>query len=124
VNVADSSAWIEYVIDGPNAPAFAPIIEDAPGLIVPTLTLFEVYRRITQIVDQEAAMAAAGLMLQGSVVELSATLALSAAQLSSEAGLAMADSIILATARAHSAVLWTQDAHFEGMLGVDFRARL
>jgi toxin FitB len=122
MNVVDSSAWLEYLGDGPNASAFAGAIERPSDLIVPVLTLFEVFKRTLQIADEATALEAFALMLQGRVIDLSAALALDAARLSSETGLAMADSIILATARAHDAVLWTQDAHFEGMGNVEFRA--
>ena len=62
-------------------------------------------------------------MLQGRVVELSATLAIEAARLSLDIGLAMADAIILATARAEDAVLWTKDSHFEGLDNVEFHEK-
>ncbi|GAV32260.1 MAG: type II toxin-antitoxin system VapC family toxin [Anaerosomatales bacterium] len=121
MNVVDSSAWLEYFGDGPNAAEFAPAIEDPESLVVPTLTLFEVFKRTSQIADESAALHAVGVMMQGTVVELSASLALDAARLSLASGLPMADAIILATARSHEAVLWTQDAHFDGMDGVEFR---
>jgi predicted nucleic acid-binding protein len=118
VNVVDSSAWLEYFGDGPNAAVFAEAIE-APGeLAVPTLTLFEVFKRTRQLTDETTALEVIAIMLQGRVVELSATLAIDAARLSLEIGLAMADAIILATARAEDAVLWTQDSHFEGLENV------
>jgi toxin FitB len=90
---------------------------------VPTLTLFEVFKRTCQLKDESRALDAMGVMLQGHVVELSASLAFEAARLSVDSGLAMADSIILATARSEGAVLWTQDAHFDGLDGVEFRAK-
>ena len=123
MNVVDSSAWLDYFGDGPNATEFASAIEDPESLVVPTLTLFEVFKRTSQIADETAALDAVGVMMQGTVVELSASLSLGAARLSLESGLAMADAIILATARSYEAVLWTQDAHFEGMDGVEFRPK-
>ncbi len=123
MNVVDSSAWLEYFGDGPNAEEFASAIEDTERLIVPTLIVFEVFKRTAQIADETAALDAVGVMMQGTVVELSASLSLDAARLSLESGLAMADAIILATARLHEAVLWTQDAHFDGMGGVEFRPK-
>jgi toxin FitB len=123
VNVVDSSAWLEYFADGPNAPEFANPIESTDNLVVPVLTLFEVFKRIHQLKGEATALDAIGVMLQGKVVELSSNLALDAARLSLDSGLAMADSIILATARAEDAVLWTQDAHFEGFEKVEFRAK-
>lgn len=123
MNVVDSSAWLEYFGDGPNASEFAEAIEGTDDLVVPTLTLYEVFKRTRQIADESAALEAVGVMLQGRVVDFPATLALDAARVSLDTRLAMADAIILATARAESAVLWTQDAHFEGLLGVEYRAR-
>ena len=123
MNVVDSSAWLEYFGDGPNASEFARAIE-APGeLVVPALTVFEVFKRTCQIADEASALDAIAVMLQGEVVDLNAALSLDAARISLDTGLAMADSIILATARAREAVLWTQDAHFEGLSGVEFRPK-
>ena len=121
MNVVDSSGWIEYFNDGPNASAFASTIRDLERLVVPTITMYEVYKRRAGIDKQDAADAIGGMM-QGRVVELDAVLAIEAATLSAETGLAMADAIILATARAHDAELWTQDAHFEGLPGVRYIA--
>jgi len=123
VNVVDSSAWLEYFGDGPTASDFASAIEDPQSLVVPTLTLFEVFKRTSQIADEAASLDAVAVMMQGTVVELTASLSLDAARLSLESKLAMADAIILATARSHEAVLWTQDAHFKGMDGVEYRPK-
>jgi predicted nucleic acid-binding protein len=123
VNVVDSSAWLEYFGDGPNATDFAPAIEDPDHLAVPSLTLFEVFKRSHQLRDEATALEAVAVMLQGRVVELTASLAIDAAKLSLETGLTMADSIILATARAEGAVLWTQDAHFQGLEKVEYREK-
>lgn len=123
MNVVDSSAWLEYFGDGPNASEFAAAIEAPEGLIVPTLTVFEVFKRTCQIADEASALDAIAVMLQGEVVDLNSALSLDAARISLDTGLAMADSIILATARSREAVLWTQDAHFEGLAGVEFRPK-
>ena len=123
MNVVDSSAWLEYFGDGPTASDFASAIEDPQSLVVPTLTLFEVFKRTSQIADEAASLDAVAVMMQGTVVELTASLSLDAARLSLESKLAMADAIILATARSHEAVLWTQDAHFKGMDGVEYRPK-
>jgi predicted nucleic acid-binding protein len=120
VNVADSSAWLEYLGDGPNAEKFAAAIEDPDSLVVPTIVLFEVFKRTKQLLGEAAAFEASGLLLQGNVVDLSAGLALDAAVLSAEFGLPMADSVILATAQAQEATLWTQDAHFRGFANREF----
>ena len=123
MNVVDSSAWLEYFGDGPNASEFAAAIEAPERLVVPALTVFEVFKRTSQIADEASALDAIAVMLQGDVVDLNAALSLDAARISLDTGLAMADSIILATARSREAVLWTQDAHFEGLSGVEFRPK-
>ena len=123
MNVIDSSAWLENFADGPSATDFASAIEDIDSHIVPSLTLFEVFIRILQQSDETAALRATAAMQQGQVVELDATLAINAAKLSHDLGLPLADSIILATAKAGAAVLWTQDGDFEGMSGVEFRKK-
>jgi len=123
VNVVDSSAWLEYFGDGPNAAIFAEAIESPGEMAVPTLTLFEVFKRTCQLTDETTALKAIAVMLQGQVVELSATLGIDATRLSLNTGLAMPDAIILATARAEDAVLWTQDSHFEGLDNVEFHEK-
>ena len=123
MNVVDSSAWLEYFSDGPNAADFAPAIEDVDSLVVPTLTLFEVFKRVLQQRDETAALRATAAMQQGTVVDLDATLAVNAAKLSQDLSLPLADSVIFATARARNATLWTQDADFEGMDGVEYRGK-
>ena len=120
MNIVDSSGWLEYFADGPNAEFFAPVVEDPAELIVPSVSLYEVFKRVLQQKDESQALKAVALMEQGTVVDLDAALALSAAKLSVDSELTMADSIMLATARAFNAVLWTQDADFEGMEGVRY----
>lgn len=122
MNVVDSSAWLEYFGDGPNAGEFADAISDTERLIVPAVNLFEVFKPLRLQHDLDAALYAAAHMQRGRVVDLDAHLAVAAAELSAQSGLPMANSIILATARARGAVLWTQDADFEGMEGVEYRA--
>jgi predicted nucleic acid-binding protein len=121
MNVVDSSAWLEYFANGPNAGFFAPAIEKTSELLVPSLALYEVFKRVLQQRDEGAALQAIAVMQQGTVIDLDAPLALAAARLSTEQHLPMADSVILATARAQAAVLWTQDADFKGRPGVEYR---
>ncbi len=121
MNVVDSSGWIEYVSGGANADFFAPSIEGDVPLIVPSLTLYEVYKHILRHGGREDALRVAAAMGRGTIIDVSASIALAAAELSVEVGLAMADSVILVTARNYGATLWTQDADFEGMDGVRFR---
>lgn len=120
MNVVDSSGWLEYFADGPNAAFFAGAVEATDELIVPTINLYEVFKRVLQQRGENDALEAAALIMQGEVIPLDATLALSAAKLSADLRLPMADSVILATARAEGAVLWTQDAHFSSLEGVRY----
>lgn len=120
MNVVDSSAWLEYFADGPNADFFAPAIEDPEQLIVPSITLAEVFRRVVQQRGEGEALQAIALMEQGQVVDLDSTLAVSAGKLGRDLGLPLADSIVLATAHQHGATVWTQDADFEGLEGVRY----
>lgn len=115
MNVVDSSGWLEYFADGPNAGKFAPPLEDRASLVVPSITIYEVFKVVCRQRGEDAALQAAALMQQGTVVELAPSLAMIAAKTSLEFSLPMADSIILATARLHGALLWTQDEHFSGL---------
>jgi toxin FitB len=108
---------------GSNAFFFGRPIESDEALVVPSLSLFEVYRHMLRHIGREEALNVMAAMLRGILVELDDRLALEAAELSVEKKLALADSVILATAQAHDAELWTQDADFEGMEGVRFRSK-
>lgn len=123
MNVVDSSGWLEYFAGGPNANFFAKPIEATAQLVVPTLSVYEVFKKIAQQRGEGDALQAVAVMQQGTVVELSSTLALSAAKVSLQLSLPMADSVILATARATDAVLWTQDADFATVPGVRYIAK-
>ena len=119
-NVVDSSGWLEFFADGKNAEAFAEPIQNVEQLVVPTISILEVFKRVLQQRDETAALQAAAIMRQGSVVGLSADLAIGAAALGHRERLPLADSVILATARQHGAILWTQDSDFEGLAGVRY----
>jgi predicted nucleic acid-binding protein len=123
MNVVDSSAWLEYLADGPNANFFAPAIEKTRELLVPAVVLFEVFKKVLRDRSESAALGAISVMQHGKIVELSGGLASNAARLSHQYKLPMADSIILATARASNAMIWTQDSDFEDMENVKFRQR-
>ena len=120
MNVVDSCGWLEYFADGLNAEFFAPAVEDVSELIVPSISIYEVFKRVLQQHGEGHALQAVAMMMQGRVVSLDSGLALSAAKISVQLGLPMADSIMLATARVYQATLWTQDADFEGIDGVQY----
>ena len=123
MNVVDSSGWLEFLAEGPNADFFADVVGATDELLVPTVSIYEVFKRVLQQRDESDALQAVALMQQGRVVDLTVHLALEAGRTSVAHGLPMADSIMLATARAHDATLWTQDGHFEGIDGVQYVAR-
>ena len=120
MNVVDSSGWLEYFTDGENADFFAPAIEDTPNLIVPVICVYEVFKRILQTQGIDVAEVRIADLHNGKMIDLTVPLALSAATLSAELKLPMADSLILATARANEATLWTQDEHFKELEGVKY----
>lgn len=120
MNVVDSSGWLEYFANGPNATFFATAIEAVDTLIVPSISMYEVFKRVLQQRNEADALQAVALMAQGLVVDLDRSLALSAAKLSNDLRIPMADSIILATARRHNATLWTQDSDFKAIQGVQY----
>jgi len=120
VNVVDSSAWLAYFEDERNADVFAPIIERYDQLLVPSLCLTEVFKFSCRKRDETTALNHVAQMQLGMVVPLDANLALSAAEFGLANQLPLADSIIYATARRFGATLWTQDADFEGLPGVEY----
>jgi predicted nucleic acid-binding protein len=123
VNLVDLSAWLEYFAGGTRASQLAKPIEQLDALLVPTIVIYEVGKRVMQQRGEEAALQVVAVMHQGVVVDLDATIALNAAQLSIAHKLPMADSVILATARLHEATIWTLDADFKGIPGVRYLAR-
>jgi toxin FitB len=123
MNLVDSSGWLEYFADETNAAFFAPAIEDAEHLIVPTISLYEVFKRVLQQRGEGPALQAVAMMEQGQVIDLNSAIALLGAKLSHELKLPMADSLILATARSHQATLWTQDDDFSAIGGVRYIAK-
>ena len=120
MNIVDSSGWLEYFANGTNANFFSKPIEDTDSLIVPTISLYEVFKRILQQLDETEALNAIAFMQSGKIIDLSSPIALHAARISSDLKIPMADSIMLATAREYSAILWTQDSDFEGLKDVKY----
>jgi predicted nucleic acid-binding protein len=121
MNVVDSSAWLEYLAAGPNSAFFAQAIENIAELVVPTISIYEVFKRIVQQRSENEALQVVAVMQQGRVSEMDSTVALSAARISIDHNLPMADSVMLATARLNQATLWTQDLHFQGLPGVKYK---
>jgi len=120
MNIVDSSGWLEYFAEGSNAEFFAPAIEDTKKLLVPVICIYEVFKKILLQSGVSAAQTHISDMKLGKIIEIDESLALSAAKISFDMKLPMADSLILATTRANDAILWTQDEHFKELDGVKY----
>lgn len=120
MNIVDSSGWFEYFAGGPNTEFFSEPIEEPSELLVPTISLYEVFKRVLQQRDESEALRAIAFMQSGEIIDLTSTIALHAAKISTELKIPMADSVMLATARESDAVLWTQDSDFEDLKDVRY----
>jgi predicted nucleic acid-binding protein len=120
MNIVDSSGWLAYFADEINAKHFLTPLQDTASLVVPTITIYEVFKVVLRESNENEALQAAAAMQKGTVVDVTVQLAITASKLSLEYSLPMADSIILATAKAYNAILWTQDADFKNMPGVKY----
>jgi toxin FitB len=110
-NVVDSSGWLEYFTASDRADLFAPAIEDTTNLVVPVISIYEVFKKVLRERGEDDAIQIASVMQSGRVVGLDTALAMEAAR----HHLPLADSIISATAVLHAATLWTQDEHFKDL---------
>ena len=117
MNVVDSSGWLEYFADSKRATLFSKPIEDTKNLIVPVITIYEVFKKLLLELDEDIALTAVAHMQMGSVIDLDQDLSMTAARISLENKLPMADSIIWSTALRYNATLWTQDEDFRGLKG-------
>lgn len=120
MNLVDTSGWIEYFFDEPNADHFAGVIEDTEHLLISVINQYEVFKKVLIAADEEKALRAVAQMKQGHVVQLTEEIALMAAKFSIEHQLPMADSIIYATGKSMDAIVWTQDADFKDLPGVEY----
>lgn len=118
--VLDSSCWLEYFLNGKRAENYASIIEKHSEIIIPSIVLHEVFKVAMRASGEDAALAIAGVLQQSSIIPMDENIAMYSAKIGSQRHLAMADSIILATAQIHHATLWTQDADFKGLAGVKY----
>ncbi|MBT3225201.1 MAG: type II toxin-antitoxin system VapC family toxin [Calditrichaeota bacterium] len=120
MNIVDSSGWLEFFADGPNADDFSVPLSDTEILIVPSITVFEIFKVVLRERDEDSALSAVSLMRQGRIVDLSFELSIQAAKMSHEFRISMADSIILTTAYTYDATVWTQDSDFKGFQNVKY----
>jgi predicted nucleic acid-binding protein len=123
MNIVDSSGWLSYFADESNAKHFLTPLNDTASLVVPTVTIYEVFKVVLRESNENDALQAAVAMQKGTVVDLTAPLAIAASKLSLEYNLPMADSIILATAKEFNAILWTQDSDFKNINDVKYFPR-
>ena len=120
MNLVDSSGWIEYFTNGSHAASFKKPIEDVRHLLVPSVCIYEVFKKTLQFMDEKKSLETVAVMRMGHVVPLDDQRAFSAAALSHRFKLAMADSIILAIANEYKAIIWTQDADFKNFPNVNY----
>ncbi|MCK9419833.1 MAG: type II toxin-antitoxin system VapC family toxin [Nitrospirae bacterium] len=118
--IVDSSGWIEYFTDGPLASTYARHLKDVSRLATPTIVLYEVYKKIKRERAEEDALSAASVMNRTTVVPLTESIALLAADLCLKHSLPMADAVVYATAVEKQCSLITSDGHFEDHIGVTF----
>jgi len=123
MNVVDSSAWLSYFAGDKNAVKFSLAIENIDDLLVPSITITEVFKNILRQRDEESALAAIAHMKQGKSIPLDSELAMEAASIGLAHKLPLADSIIFATSVKYGATLWTQDADFKGLTNVKYFAK-
>jgi toxin FitB len=123
MNVVDSSGWIEYFQDNPRADLFARAIEDRALLLVPTISLFEVHRVLSRTLPAAIVETCLDVMRRARVLDLTDRRAIAASETASRHGLALADAAIYSMALEHGATLWTQDADYQGLPGVNYSAK-
>lgn len=123
MNLVDSSGWIEFFKAGVNGPIFKPVIEDRSQLLVPTIALFEVHRVLSRVLNAELVETCLDVMRRGRVLDLTDGRAIAASETATRHGLAFADAAIYSMAQAHGATLWTQDADYAGLPGVNYWAK-
>lgn len=124
MNIVDSSGWLEYFAGGPNSTNFSLPLKDASSLIVPVITIYEVFKVVLREAGEDEALQAAAAMQKGKIIDLTMNLSMSAAKLSMQYNLPMADSIIFATAKKHRCDIWTQDAHFKNLPRVKYFSKI
>jgi predicted nucleic acid-binding protein len=123
MNVVDSSGWIEYLLDSPRAELFASAIEARAQLVVPVIALYEVHKRLSQLVPEPVVNQCLDVMRMGRVIELTDARALAASATAQRHKLAMADAVMYAIALEFKATFWTQDVDYTGLPGVQYLAK-
>lgn len=114
----DFSGWIEFFTDGPKANRYAAYLTPRHHLITPTIVLYEVYKKIKRERGEETAVQFAERLHAIQIIPLTESIALLAADLSIQHGLAMADAMVYATGLDQEAHVVTGDADLEGLPSV------
>ena len=120
MNLIDSSCWLEYFTDSKNAKIYTSVIEDIENVMISTINIYEVFRKVLKERDENTALEIISIMMQCQIIDVTQELSLKAAELSILHKLSMADSIILSTAKLNNATLWTQDSDFKEIQGVKY----
>ena len=120
MNVVDSSGWLEYFSDGPNSDKFEAPLKDSSLLIVPVITIYEVFKVVLREAGEHEALQVIASMQKGTVIDLTTNIVMNASRISLKYNLPMADSIIFSTAQAYECVIWTQDSDFENLPDVNY----
>ena len=118
--VIDSSGWIEFFTDGPLADEYASRLRKLSAIVTPVIVIYEVYKRLKRELSEDDAVIAVSAMQRSQVIPIDQEIALTAADLSLEHRLAMADALVLATARKFQAELVTSGRDFERVAGVTY----
>jgi len=113
--ILDSSCWLEYFLNDKHAENYASMIEEQGDVIVPSIVLHEVFKVVMRADGEDSALSVAGILQLFPIIPVDENIAMFSVKLGKQHGLAMADSMILATAQIHHATLWTQDADFKGL---------
>ena len=124
MNIVDASGWIEFFLAGTNGPKFKPVIENTSKLLVSSVNMYEVHRVLSRKLPVELRDMCLQVMRRAPVIELNDERAIAASELSLKHGLAMADAAMYAIALEHKAVLWTQDADYQGLKGVKYLPKI
>jgi toxin FitB len=120
MNIIDSSGWLEYFSDGPNARHYISPLNDPSSLIVPVIIIYEVFKVVLRESSEDMAIQAIAAMQKGKIIDLTVSISMKASKLSLQHDIPMADSIILATAREYNCIIWTQDSDFQHIDGVKY----
>lgn len=124
MNIVDSSGWLEYFSGGPNSEQFSSPLQDPSSLIVPVITIYEVFKVVLRESGENKALQAVAAMQKGTIINLTISIAMNASKLSLQYKLPMTDSIVLSTAHAYDCIIWTQDSDFENLPGVKFFSKV